>query len=55
MGLGFNSCVLNHASGISLETGHGTANVAVYFHDLFDGGRFKEGGGYALFDTEDDT
>jgi hypothetical protein len=55
VGLGLDSCVFNHASGISLETRHGAANVAVYFYNLFDGRGFEEGGGYALFDTEDYT
>jgi hypothetical protein len=52
VGLGLDSCVLNHASGIGLETGHGTANVAVYFYNLFDRGGFEEGGGYTLFDAK---
>jgi len=55
VGLGLDSCVLNHASGISLKARHSAANVAVYFYNLFDGRGFEEGGGYALFDTEDNA
>jgi hypothetical protein len=53
VGLGFYAGVLDHASGVGLETGHGAADVAVYFYDFFDGGGFEESGGYALFDAED--
>jgi hypothetical protein len=38
-----------------LETGHGAADVLVDFDDFFDGGSFKEGGGYSFFDTKDDA
>ncbi len=29
--------------------------MGVYFDDFFDGGGFEEGGGYALFDAEEDA
>jgi len=45
--------VLDHATGISLKAGHGTANVAINFDDLLDRGGFEEGGGDTFFDTED--
>ena len=47
--------MLNHATGVGLQAGHGAANVSVYFYNLFDRGGFEEGGGYALFDTEKDA
>lgn len=53
--LGFDSGVLDHASGIGLETRHGAADVGVYFYDLFDGRGDKEGGGDALFDAEENA
>lgn len=38
-----------------MQTGHGAADVAVDFDNLFDGGGFEESGGYALLDAEDDA
>jgi hypothetical protein len=29
--------------------------MAVYFYNLFDRGGFEEGGGYTLFDTENNA
>jgi hypothetical protein len=55
VGLAFDSGVLDHGAGIGLETGHGTANVAVDLDNLLDGGSLEEGRGNALLDTEDDT
>jgi len=47
--------VLDHAASVGLEARHGAANVGVYLDDLFDGGGFEEGRGYALFDAEEDA
>jgi hypothetical protein len=51
--LALDAGVLDHASCIGLQAGHGAANVAVDFDNLLDGGGFEEGGGYALFYAED--
>lgn len=40
MVLAFYSGVLDHGSGVGLETGHGASDVGVDFDDLFDGGSF---------------
>lgn len=55
VGLAFDSGVFDHGAGIGLETGHGTANVAVDLDNLLDGGSLEEGRGNALLDTKDDT
>lgn len=55
VGLTLYTGVLDHAACVSLEARHGTANVAVDFDNLFDGGGFEEGGGDAFFDAEDYT
>jgi hypothetical protein len=51
--LALDARVLDHASCIGLQTRHGTSNVAVDFDNFLDRAGFEEGGGYALFDTED--
>lgn len=51
--LGLYSGVLDHGSGVGLETGHGASNVGVDFDDLFDGGSFEEGRGDALLNSDD--
>ena len=51
--LALDAGVLDHGAGISLQAGHGAADVAVYFDDLFDRGGFEESGGNAFFDAED--
>ena len=53
--LALNTGVLNHRSGIGLETGHGAADVAVDLDDFLDRGGLKEGGRHALLDAEDDA
>lgn len=55
VGLAFHAGVLDHRAGIGLQPGHGAADVAVDLDDLLDGGGLKEGGGYALLDTQDDA
>lgn len=45
--------MLDHASGVGLESTHGAADVSVYFDDLFDRGGFEESGCNAFFDAED--
>ncbi len=47
--------MLDHASSVRLEPGHGAADVGVDFDDFFDGGGFEEGGGDAFFDAEEDA
>jgi hypothetical protein len=51
--LALDAGVLDHASCVGLQAGHGAADVAVDFDNLLDGGGFEEGGGYALFYAED--
>ena len=53
--LGLDAGVLDHGAGVSLEAGHGAADVAVDFDDFLDGGGLEEGGGDAFFDAEDDA
>jgi hypothetical protein len=53
MVLGFHAGVLDHASCVSLESGHGAPDVSVYLYNLFNGAGFEEGGGYAFLDAED--
>jgi len=53
--LALDTRMLDHASCIGLQTRHGTSDVAVYFDNLLDGAGLEEGGGYALFDAEDDA
>jgi hypothetical protein len=53
--LALDSCMLNHASCIGLQTRHGASDVAVDLDDLFDGAGLKESGGYALLHAEDHT
>jgi len=55
VGLALDAGVLDHGAGVGLEPGHGAADVAVDLDDLLDGGGLEEGGGYALFDAEDDA
>lgn len=47
--------MLNHGASIGLQAGHCAADVGVDFDDLFNGGGFEEGGGDALFNTEEYT
>ncbi len=47
--------VLDHGSGVGLQTGHGTSDVTVYLDNLFDRGGFEESGGHPLFNSEDDA
>jgi len=47
--------MFDHGTGIGLQAGHGAADVLVDFDYLFDGGGFEEGGGYTLFDAEEDA
>ena len=47
--------VFDHGTSVSLQAGHGAADVGIYFDNLFDGGGLEEGGGYALFDAEEDA
>lgn len=51
--LALDARVLDHAARISLQPGHGTADVTVDFDDLLDRGGFEERGGHALLDAED--
>lgn len=53
--LALDTGVLDHGPGIGLKAGHGAADVAVDFDNLFDGGGFEEGGCDALLDAEDDA
>lgn len=53
--LGLDARVLDHRAGVGLQAGHGAADVAVDFDDLFDGGGFEEGGGHALFNADYDA
>jgi len=55
MVLTFETGMVDHRAGIGREAGHGTADVGVDFDDFFDGGGFKEDGGDAFFDTEDNA
>lgn len=47
--------VFDHGASVGLQAGHGAANVGVYFDNLLDGRGLEEGGGYALFDAEEDA
>lgn len=53
--LALDAGVLDHASRVGLQSGHGAANVGVYFYYLFDGRGDKEGGSDALFNAEEDA
>ena len=53
--LTLNAGVFDHGASIGLQTGHGAADMGVYFDNLFDGGCLEEGGGYALFHAKEDT
>jgi hypothetical protein len=53
--LALDSCVLDHASCIGLQTRHGASNVAVNFDNLLHGARLEKGRGYALFYAENYT
>ena len=53
--LALDAGVFDHGAGVGLQTGHGAADVGVYLDDFFDGRGLEEGGGYALFDAEDDA
>lgn len=53
--LAFDTGVLNHGSGVSLQTRHGATDVAVDFDNLFDRRRLEKGGGDSLLDTKDDA
>ena len=53
--LALDSCVLDHAACIGLQTAHGTADVSVYFDDLLDARGFEEGGCDALLNSEDNA
>lgn len=55
VGLGLDAGVLDHGTGIGLQTAHSASDVAVDLDNLLDGGGLQEGRGYALLDTEDDT
>ena len=47
--------VFDHGTSVGLQAGHGAADVGIYFDNLFDRGGLEEGGGYALFDAEEDA
>lgn len=47
--------VFDHGTSVGLQAGHGAADVGIYFDNFFDGGGLEEGGGYALFDAEEDA
>jgi hypothetical protein len=51
--LALDTRVLDHAAGIGLQTGHGTADVAVDFDNLLHRAGFEERRGHALFYAED--
>ena len=53
--LTLNAGVFDHGASVGLQTGHGAADVGVYFDNLFDGGGLEEGRGHALFDTKEDS
>lgn len=53
--LALDAGVFDHGASVGLQAGHGAADMGVYFDNLFDGGGLEEGGGYALFDTEEDA
>lgn len=55
VGLGLDAGVLNHATGVRLEAGHGAAYVAVYFDDFFDGRGLEERRRNPLLDPEHDA
>lgn len=49
------ACVVDHGACVGGEAGHGTSEVTVDFHDLFDGAGFEERGLDAFLDGEDDA
>jgi hypothetical protein len=51
--LALDTCVLNHAAGIGLQTRHGTSDVAVDFDNLLYRARLEERRGDALLYAED--
>lgn len=53
--LALNTGVFDHGASVSLQAGHGAADMGVYFDNLLDGGGLEEGGGHALFDAEEDA
>lgn len=53
--LGGDARVVDHGACVGGEAGHGASEVAVDFHDFFDGAGFKEGGLDAFLDCEDDA
>ena len=53
--LAFDTGVFDHGAGIGLQAGHSAADVSVDFDYFFDGRGFEEGGGYTLFDAEEDA
>lgn len=55
MALGLDTGVLDHGACVSLEAGHGAADVAIDLDDLLYGGGLEEGGGDTLLDTEDNA
>lgn len=55
MALAFDAGVLDHGAGISLESGHGAANVAVDLDNLLDRRGLEECRGDTLLDTENNT
>ena len=55
MMLAFDTGVFDHGAGVGLQAGHGAADMLVDFDYFFDGGGFEEGGGYALFNAEEDA
>lgn len=42
MVLGGYACVVDHSARVRSETRHCTPEMRINFHDLFNGGRFKE-------------
>ena len=53
--LALDAGVFDHGTGVGLQAGHGAADMGIYLDYLFDGGSLEEGGGYALFDAEEDA
>jgi len=51
--LALDTRVLDHATGIGLQSRHGTSDVAVDFDNLLYGAGFEESGGDALLYAED--
>ena len=53
--LGLDAGVLDHGSGVRLQTGHRAADVGVYLNDFLDARGHQEWGGDALLDAEEDA